>query len=95
MAQAGNPYENTTMESFFKTLKYEELYLYEYETFEDVVARLPYFLEEVYNQKRIHSAMEYQSPDNFKESLVIQQNDGAPRQTLLTLTVQSQGCSPQ
>ena len=39
MARAGNPYENAMMESFFKTLKYEEVYLCEYETFEDVVAR--------------------------------------------------------
>jgi putative transposase len=51
MARAGNPYENARMESFFKTLKYEEVYLCEYETFEDVLARLPYFIEEVYNQK--------------------------------------------
>ncbi|MBA7664745.1 hypothetical protein ES703_72808 [subsurface metagenome] len=48
MARAGNPYENAVMESFFKTLKYE-VYLCEYETLEDVVARLPYFIEEAYN----------------------------------------------
>jgi transposase InsO family protein len=37
MARTGNPYENVKMESFFKTLKYEEVYLYEYETFDDVI----------------------------------------------------------
>ena len=45
MARTGNPYENAVMESFFKTLKQEEVYLYEFETIEDVIARLPYFIE--------------------------------------------------
>ena len=89
MARRGNPYENARMESFFKTLKYEEVYLYEYETLTDVVVRLPYFIEEVYNRKRLHSALGYQSPNDFEELLIIQENNGLPRQTILTLSVQA------
>jgi putative transposase len=89
MARTGNPYDNAIMESFFKTLKHEEVNLCEYEIYQDVINRLPYFLEEAYNHKRLHSALGYRPPDEFEEVLLSQENNEIPRQTLLTLSVQS------
>ncbi len=56
---------------------------------EDVFARLPLFLEAVYNKKRLHSTLSYHTPEEFEELLTIQQNNEIPRQTLLNLPVQS------
>ena len=53
MARRGNPSDNATMESFLKTLKYEEVHLCDYATFADVLERIPYFLEEVYKRDYI------------------------------------------
>ena len=66
MSRKGNPYDNAAMESFMKTLKYEEVYLWDYRTMEDVLERVPFFLEDVYNRKRLHSSLGYQSPDKFE-----------------------------
>jgi transposase InsO family protein len=88
MSRRGNPYDNATMESFFKTLKQEEVYLYEYETIDDARARLPYFIEEVYNRKRLHSAIGYVPPSEFEEWVLNKEKHEVPDQILLTLSVQ-------
>lgn len=68
MARKGNPYDNAAAESFMKTLKYEEVYLWDYQSLEDVKHRIPYFLQEVYNHKRLHSALGYVTPQDFEQA---------------------------
>jgi putative transposase len=66
MSRKGNPYDNAACESFMKTLKYEEVYRNEYRDFHEAHSSIGEFLERVYNQKRLHSALGYVPPVEFE-----------------------------
>jgi putative transposase len=68
MSRKGNPYDNAACESFMKTLKQEDVYRNEYRDFQDARSRIGEFLESVYNQKRLHSALGYLPPAQFEKN---------------------------
>lgn len=69
MSRAGNPYDNALAESFMKTLKVEEVYLSNYRDIDDARRSIQNFLESVYNEQRIHSALNYTSPAAFEAAV--------------------------
>lgn len=69
MSRTGNPYDNAKAERFMRTLKYEEIYLNDYDTLAEVLASVQHFIEAVYNRKRLHSAIGYRPPAEFEASL--------------------------
>ncbi len=85
MSAKGNPYDNAYAESFFKTLKHEEVSLWEYESFTDVVERIPQFIEAVYNKKRVHSGIRYLPPEEFEAIVQDEQRKQSLGQITLTL----------
>jgi putative transposase len=68
MSRAGNPYDNAFAESFIKTLKYEEVYRNQYRDMNQAQAALAGFIDEMYNQKRLHSALGYVAPVEFERA---------------------------
>ena len=66
-ARRGNPYNNAKAESFMKTLKVEAVYPMAFDTFADAVEYLPHFMEDIYNCRRLHSALGYLSPQQYED----------------------------
>ena len=69
MSRAGNPYDNATCESWIKTLKVEEIYVNQYQDLEDLRDHAKEFIEQYYNRSRLHSALDYRSPQEFEQQL--------------------------
>lgn len=70
MSRAANPYDNAKCESFIKTLKQEEIYTRQYRDRADLEAHIGQFIERYYNRRRLHSALNYRSPEAFEQSLL-------------------------
>jgi transposase InsO family protein len=77
MSRKGNPWDNAACESFLKTLKYEEVYRSEYRDLSEARSSIAEFLEKVYNQRRLHSALGYLPPAEFEAGLVLKIKEAA------------------
>jgi putative transposase len=75
MAAIGNVYENALAESFFATLKREEVYLHDYRSFAEAEANLARFIDDVYNHKRLHSSLGYRPPSEFEARFHAERDD--------------------
>jgi putative transposase len=80
MSRKGNPWDNAACESFMKTLKYEEVFRNEYRDLAEARASIREFIEKVYNDKRLHSALGYLPPAKFEANLTINTKEAAARQ---------------
>jgi transposase InsO family protein len=72
MSRKANPWDNAACESFIKSLKYEEVLRNEYRDLNEVRRSITHFLEQVYNEKRLHSALGYRPPAEFEQALLAQ-----------------------
>jgi len=78
MSRPANPYDNAFCESFMKTLKQEEIYCHQYRDFEELSVHLEEFIGNYYNRLRLHSALGYQTPEEYEQAAT-PVPDGAPK----------------
>lgn len=82
MSRKGAPWENGRAESFIKTLKAEEVSLKQYRDIEQARRSIGHFLEEVYNQRRLHSALGYLPPVAFEIRFATEREEEAASRQL-------------
>jgi len=70
MSEKSNPYQNAFAESFNKTLKVEEVYIKDYETYEEAYNNVKQFIDLVYNKKRLHSSIGYVPPEEYETEVL-------------------------
>lgn len=85
MSDKGNPFQNNITESFFKTLKYNEVYLNEYDSFEEAYSNIKKFIEVVYQKKRLHSSLGYLPPEEFEAQILAGQRQKVEQQLTLII----------
>jgi len=71
MSAKGNCYDNAVMESFFHTLKTEHVFFHKFATRSEAIISIFEYIEVFYNRRRAHSTLNFMSPQDFEQQLLI------------------------